>query len=68
MFPLEVGNVDHLTLFVNSSAKESNIWQLRYGLNIKGLKTLSQRGMVKGLPHVEQFGIPEGCVLGKQTR
>ncbi|CAH9069840.1 unnamed protein product [Cuscuta europaea] len=49
---------------------ESWIWHLRYGhLNFGGLKMLSSKGMVKGLPfinHPDQ--LCEGCLFGKQSR
>ena len=46
------------------------LWHLRFGhLNFGGLKLLSDKGMVKGLPsinHPDQFC--EGCLLGKHFR
>ncbi|CAL8990235.1 unnamed protein product, partial [Prunus brigantina] len=46
------------------------LWHYRYGhLNFKGLKTLQQLNMVRGLPNIDcPTQICEECVLGKQHR
>ncbi|KAJ4788299.1 polyprotein [Rhynchospora pubera] len=46
------------------------LWHLRFGhLNFGGLKELSKKSMVKGLPHIENCDkFCEGCVLGKHPR
>ncbi|BBN68370.1 ADP glucose pyrophosphorylase large subunit 1, partial [Prunus dulcis] len=46
------------------------LWHYRYGhLNFKGLKTLQQLNMVRGLPNIDRpTQICEECVLGKQHR
>ena len=50
MFPLEVSNIESFALAA-SAKDESKLWHLRYGhVNIKGLKSLVDRGMVLGLP------------------
>ncbi|KAG8489880.1 hypothetical protein CXB51_015928 [Gossypium anomalum] len=46
MFPLDVSNMENFVL-VASAKDDSKLWHLRYGrLNIKGLKLLSDKGMV----------------------
>ncbi|KAJ4769831.1 polyprotein [Rhynchospora pubera] len=46
------------------------LWHLRFGhLNFGGLKELSKKNIVKGLPHIENCDkFCEGCVLGKHPR
>ncbi|CAL2258162.1 unnamed protein product [Prunus armeniaca] len=46
------------------------MWHKRLGhLHFKGLKQLREKGMVHGLPQLEeQSGVCEGCQLGKQHR
>ena len=45
------------------------MWHLSYGhLNIKGLKLLSDKGMVLGLPKISSLDLCAGCIYGKQTR
>ncbi|KAA3475371.1 retrovirus-related Pol polyprotein from transposon TNT 1-94 [Gossypium australe] len=64
LFPLEVSNA--LVVKENSECK---LWHLRYGhLNIKGLKLLSQKEMVFGLPKIESLDLCEGCIFGKQCK
>ena len=68
MFPFDVSMVGH----VNTAAvvqQESVLWHLQFEhLNIRGLKLLHQKNMVKGLPSIDQIDVYEGCVYGKQTR
>lgn len=49
---------------------ESWLWHLRLGhLNFGGLKLLSTKNMVKGLPHIDHPDeVCEGCILGKHHR
>ena len=59
------------TKYLNISVKDCSwLWHLRFGhLHFGGLKQLSSKKMVKGLPHIDfpkQFC--EGCVLSKQSR
>lgn len=45
------------------------MWQLRYGhLNIRGLKLLSQKDMVVGLPNIGKLNFCKGCVYGKHSK
>ncbi|KAJ0007943.1 hypothetical protein Pint_29117 [Pistacia integerrima] len=55
LFPLEVSSVESHALVVKGN-RESSLWHLRYGnLNVKGLKLLSQKEMVFGLPKIESL-------------
>lgn len=68
MFPLDLsGNVSKaLTVKGDDDAK---LWHLRYGhLNVQGLKLLSSKGMVQGLPKIGELELCEGCLYGKQSR
>ncbi|KAK2970389.1 hypothetical protein RJ640_011938 [Escallonia rubra] len=49
---------------------ESWLWHRRFGhLNFQGLKLLSQKGVVQGLPTIEdKHDVCEGCALGKHHR
>lgn len=49
---------------------ENWLRHLRFGhLNFGGLKLLSRKGMVRGLPLIEKpDNLCEGCILGKQHR
>ncbi|KAG8480416.1 hypothetical protein CXB51_025059 [Gossypium anomalum] len=52
-----------------SAKDDSKLWHSRYGhLNIKGLKLLSDKGMVLGLPKIGSLDLCEGCIYKKQTR
>jgi transposase InsO family protein len=46
------------------------LWHLRFGhLNFGGLKQLSNKRMVKNIPHIDHSDkLCEGCVLGKHPR
>ena len=64
---LEMSNMDNLSL-VMTDHKDSTKWHLRYGhLNIKGLKLLSQKKMVQGLPEITKMEFCESCLYGKQV-
>ena len=68
MFPFDATIVENFCL-VATNQRNSVLWYPRYEhLNIKGLKALSQKGTVRGLPHNNQIEICEGWVLGNQTR
>ena len=68
MFRLEINNVEALNL-ASTIAPHSVLWHKRYGhLNLKGMKILTQKNMVKGLPSVEKLGVCEACVYGKQAK
>lgn len=67
MFPLDVTK-DFKALAV-SCDNEAKLWHLRYGhLNINGLRLLSRKEMVFGLPRIGELGFCEGCIYGKQSR
>lgn len=57
-------------LKASTSEDLSMLWHSRYGhLSFKGLKLLNQKGMVKGLPKVEESTkVCEDCLVGKQHR
>lgn len=68
LFPLEITEVDDSALAV-TELNQSRLWHLRYGhLNVNGLKLLKQKNMVVGLPEIEEVGLCEGCILGKQSK
>ncbi|XP_060195162.1 uncharacterized protein LOC132624392 [Lycium barbarum] len=56
-------------LMVACGDNETRLWHLRYGhLNVNGLKLLSQKEMIFGLPKVENLDFCESCVYGKQSK
>lgn len=69
MFPLEISCLDDYAL-VATIKDDSWLWHLRYGhLHFNGLKLLSQKKMVHGLPSVSCVdNVCEGCIYGKQHR
>ncbi|EOY04542.1 Uncharacterized protein TCM_019778 [Theobroma cacao] len=68
MFPLEVSMIENYAMVANGDS-EARLSHLHYGhLNINGLKLLSQKEMVFGLPKLENLGFCEGCVYGKQSK
>ncbi|KAL4291772.1 hypothetical protein GQ457_14G025100 [Hibiscus cannabinus] len=68
MFPLDVSTMENFSLAANAK-DDSELWHLRYGhLNVKGLKLLSDKGMVQGLPKINSIDLCDGCINGKQTR
>ncbi|KAJ4817458.1 polyprotein [Rhynchospora pubera] len=68
LFPLEISSVEEKVMTTKLS-NPSEIWHLRYGhLNVNGLKLLSQKQMVFGLPEIKEIGLCEGCAYGKQSR
>ena len=68
IFPLEVSHIESFA-FATGKKEESSLWHLGYGhLNIKGLKLLSDKGMVLELPTIGSIDLCEGCIYGKQTR
>lgn len=71
MFPLEVLNIEGHSLVARGTKKmkDSIRWYLHYGhLNIKGLKLLHYKDIVKGLPNINQIEIYEECIYDKQIR
>ncbi|KAJ8625896.1 hypothetical protein MRB53_019203 [Persea americana] len=67
MFPVEF-NKGSKALVVTGT-EQAVLWHHRYGhLHSKGLKVLSTKEMVLGLPEVGEFEVCEGCLYGKQTR
>lgn len=68
IFPLEVSMVEKCAM-VASRDNDTRLWHLRYGhLNVNGLKLLSQKEMVFGLPKVQNLDFCESCVYGKQSK
>ncbi|KAJ4820349.1 polyprotein [Rhynchospora pubera] len=68
LFPLKMLEVDESALAV-TDLSQSWLWHHRYGhLNINGLKLLNQKHMVIGLPEIDEVGLCEGCILGKQSK
>lgn len=69
IFQLKIQN-DIIKCLKTYVKDNSWLWHMRYGhLNFGGLKLLSSKGMVRGLPlidHPEQ--LCEGCLLGKHSR
>ena len=62
MFPLDVSNIERHAL-ITTQKNESSLWHLRYGhLNIKGLRLLSQKGIVFELPKINTLDVCEGCI------
>ncbi|GJV97011.1 retrovirus-related pol polyprotein from transposon TNT 1-94 [Tanacetum coccineum] len=51
-------------------ADEESVWHLRFGhLHFSGLKELTRKSMVHGLPNLAYDGrFCESCIFGKQTR
>ncbi|KAK9941415.1 hypothetical protein M0R45_018018 [Rubus argutus] len=68
LFPLQIKSAN--TCFVTTVTDPTWLWHFRYGhLNFSGLKTLSQKNMVTGLPQIiPPIKICEECVVGKQHR
>ena len=55
MFPIDVSNVVSKTLIARGK-NEAKIWHLRYGhLNVNGLRLLSKKEMVVGLPKIGEL-------------
>ncbi|KAD5802841.1 hypothetical protein E3N88_14201 [Mikania micrantha] len=54
---------------LKNSNHTSKLWHLRYGhLNYQGLKQLSDKKMVQGLPPISLSDPCEGCIMGKQHK
>lgn len=67
MFPLDGSSLKSVRL-ITTHQNNSIIRQLWYRhLNIKGLQLLNRKGMVHGLPSIDQLEVCESCVLSKQT-
>ncbi|GJV97012.1 retrovirus-related pol polyprotein from transposon TNT 1-94 [Tanacetum coccineum] len=68
-FKLNLNSVAQKCLKADLSDKES-VWHLRFGhLHFHGLKELTRKNMVHGLPDLNYDDhFCEDCVLGKQTR
>jgi len=68
MFPLNVSSVGNNAL-IAKGVNETQLWHLHYGhLNINGLKLLTRKNMVAGLPEMGHLDLYEGCIFGKQSR
>ena len=69
MFSLNISQGETRKALVAKAENGSSLWQLRYGhLNVNGLRLLSNKNMVLGLPKIESLEFCEGCVYGKQSR
>ncbi|GKD80093.1 retrovirus-related pol polyprotein from transposon TNT 1-94 [Tanacetum coccineum] len=68
-FKLNLNSVAGKCLKDDLSDKES-VWHLRFGhLHFSGLKELTRKSMVHGLPNLAYDGrFCESCIFGKQTR
>nr|GEU68369.1 hypothetical protein [Tanacetum cinerariifolium] len=68
-FKLNLSNVNGKCLKADLSDEEY-VWHLRFGhLHFNGLKELTRKNMVYGLPNLEYDGrFCESCIFGKQTR
>jgi len=67
MFPLNVSNVENNAL-IAKGVNETQLWHLCYGhLNINGLKLLTRKNMIVGLPDMGDLDLCEGCIFGKQS-
>lgn len=65
MFPLNVSNIVK-NVVVAKGVNETQLWHLRYGhLNINGLKLLTRKNMVVGLPKVGDLELCEGLHIWK---
>ncbi|PRQ55987.1 putative RNA-directed DNA polymerase [Rosa chinensis] len=69
MFPLHIQH-DIQTCYTMQMSDASWLWHMRYGhLNFNCLRTLQQRSLVTGLPHITcSTRVCEECVIGKQHR
>jgi Integrase core domain/GAG-pre-integrase domain len=69
LFPLEIIKISDKALAATTNLSESELWHLRYDhLSIGGLRLLKQKQMVYGLPEISEFGLCEGCILGKHYK
>jgi GAG-pre-integrase domain len=69
LFSLEITKISDKALTATTNLSESELWHLRYGhLSIGGLRLLKQKQMVYGLPEISEFGLCEGCILGKHSK
>ncbi|GJY64422.1 retrovirus-related pol polyprotein from transposon TNT 1-94 [Tanacetum coccineum] len=68
-FKLNLNSIGGKCLKADLSDEES-VWHLRFGhLHFSGLKELTRKGMVHGLPNLAYDGrFCESCIFGKQTR
>ncbi|GJY95831.1 retrovirus-related pol polyprotein from transposon TNT 1-94 [Tanacetum coccineum] len=68
-FKLNLNSIAEKCLKSDLSDEES-IWHLRFGhLHFSGLKELTRKSMVHGLPNLKYDGrFCESCIFGKQTR
>ena len=57
-------------VFQEQVKDENWLWHLRFGhISFGGLNLLHRKGMIKGLPLIENpDSLCEGCILGKQHR
>ena len=68
VFPCDLTKVSGHSLMATTMT-DTDLWHLRYGhLNNKGMRLLTQAGMVSGLPPIEDISFCESCIYGKQFR
>ena len=68
MLPLDISRMENVGL-VSTEQNSSKLWHSRYGhLSAKGLRLLSNKDMVHGLPQIDQLEVCEACIHGKQNR
>jgi len=65
MFPLDLSSNVSKALTVKED-DDGKLWHLRYGhLNMQGLKLLSSKDMVQGMPKIGELELCEGCLYRK---
>ncbi|KAD1605691.1 hypothetical protein E3N88_42566 [Mikania micrantha] len=65
MFILDTNRAEAQTAEVS----QSQLWHKRYGhYHYKGLKVLSEKLLVRGLPTIKMHESCEGCIMGKQHK
>jgi Reverse transcriptase (RNA-dependent DNA polymerase)/gag-polypeptide of LTR copia-type/Integrase core domain/GAG-pre-integrase domain/Domain of unknown function (DUF4219)/Zinc knuckle len=68
LFPLEMTTVKD-QVFIAKEVKVTDLWHQRFGhLNGASLKLLKDKELVHGMPEMNEIGLCEGCIYGKQTR
>ena len=71
MFPLQITvSIPAIHCLQTTAEDTTHLWHCRYGhISLKGLRTLSQMEMVKGLPTIKESSrVCSDCMIGKQHR
>ncbi|KAJ0653431.1 putative RNA-directed DNA polymerase [Helianthus annuus] len=70
MFVLDASRIDHSQFHAHVCKNdEAHLWHLRYGhFHSQGLKSLSEKNMVYGIPSINLVNSCEGCILGKMNQ